>query len=103
MRNTEFRYFKLVDENAVSTPCLQYFRISNEGAVLESINHYPPTSPKRISSPEVLSVSENNLIGSLSIDPEPPDEFEEEWEGGYSIEISRDEYENALDAALKNE
>jgi hypothetical protein len=103
MRKTGFRYFKLVDENAVTTPCLQYFRISHEGAMLEAINHYPSASPKRSSSPEVLSVGEDNLIGSLSIDPEPPDEFEEEWDGGYSIEISRDEFEKALEAALGNE
>ncbi|WP_170330642.1 hypothetical protein [Ruegeria arenilitoris] len=103
MEKTVYRYFKLVEPKAQDTPCLQYFRFSDDGRMLNCISYYSPVSEASDRLPKIQEVNASYLYGNLSIALEPLDEFEEEWDGGYTIEISRDEFDQALEVATESE
>lgn len=103
MAKTVYRYFKLVEPKAQNSPCLQYFRFADDGRMLNCISYYSPVSEASYRLPKIREVDDSYLYGNLSIALEPLDEFEEEWDGGYTIEISRDEFDQALEVASKGE
>ncbi len=102
MAKTVFRYFKLVEPKAQDSPCLQYFRFSKDGRMLDCISYYALLPFAGFRLPKLQRINEDHH-GNLSIALEPLDEFEEKWGSGYTLEISKDEFEQALETALNNE
>lgn len=103
MKKYGCRYFKLVEAQAKQSPCLQYFRFSRDGRLLECISYYSPGATATKKLPLVKRVTAAHLYRTLGLEPENLDEFEQEWDGGYTVEISRDDFKQALEEAVKSE